>query len=71
MTPIDLVMICVTAFAAVFLLLTLVALLMRVINLLFPARRSAEADTAAVAAVATVFAALYPGARITKIEEQK
>ena len=71
MTPLDLVMICVTAFAAVFVLLAAVALLMKVINLLFPAGRSAEPDPAALAAVAAVIGTLYPGARITNIEEEK
>jgi len=65
----DLLYICITAFAAVFVVLTVLALLMRLILALFPERDGD--DAAVVAAVTAVALTLYPGTRVTKIEEQE
>jgi hypothetical protein len=66
----DLLTICATAFAAVFLLLAVLALVMRLIQVVFP-EKEIVADAAIMAAVATVMQTVYPGTRITRVEEQK
>lgn len=66
----DLLLICASAFAAVFLLLTVLALIMRGIILVFP-QKAATTDTAMVAAVASVVTTMYPGTQVTKVEEIK
>jgi hypothetical protein len=63
----DLFIICGSAFIAVFALLSLLAVMIRVIMLLFP-EKEAETDTAVIAAVAATLESLYPGTRITKLE---
>ena len=68
MGSMDLVYICASAFAAVFFLLMVLAIVMRVIIVVFP-QREAKADAAVLAAVATVAASVYPGTKITKVEE--
>ena len=64
----DLITISIAAFSAVFVLLSLLALMMRLIIFLFPERQK-TANAAIVAAVAATFKTLYPGTKITKIEE--
>ena len=64
----ELLMVCASAFIAVFLLLALMALVMRIIIILFP-QSAIGADAATIAAVASVISAAYPGTRITKVEE--
>ena len=54
---------------AVFLLLSLLAGLMQLITLIFPERKSSVEPTL-VAAISSSVAVLYPGARVTKIEEK-
>lgn len=65
----DLLMICFTAFAAVFLLLTLLAVVMQLITLVFPAVKH-RADAATVAAIQAAFQRIWPGANVTRIEEK-
>lgn len=60
---------CGIAFAAVFLLLTVLAVLMRAITAVFPLR-TPRTDPAITAAIATAVAILAPGARVTRIEEE-
>lgn len=60
---------CVASFVTVFTLLTFLALAMRVITLIFPQRASA-ADAVTVAAISAAVNATYPGARLTRIEEE-
>jgi len=64
----DLLLICVSSFAAVFLLLSALALVMRALIALFP-QRTGLTDTAMLAAVAAAVSAAHPGAAITRIEE--
>lgn len=72
MESMDLPIICVSAFAAVFLLLSVLAGVMRIIIILFPEKtHSADADAAVIAAAASVVSSLYPGSSITRIEELK
>lgn len=63
-----LAVVCLTAFAVVFLVLAVLAAAMRTITIAFPER--AGLDAATVAAVSGAVAALVPGARITSIEEE-
>ena len=70
MESLDLLAICASSFTAVFLLLTLLALVMRLIIVLFP-EEEAVGDVVPIAAVSTVMQTLYPGTKITKIEELK
>jgi hypothetical protein len=60
---------CLTAMAAVFLLLGFLALVMEIITRLFPVRAQAI-DPYVVAAVANAVATVVPGARVTRIEEE-
>lgn len=66
----NLLVICVSAFAAVFLLLALLAVVMRVITAIFPVVNRVK-DAAWVAAMSAAVATLYPGTKITKVEEIK
>ncbi|MBM4161506.1 MAG: hypothetical protein FJ217_10445 [Ignavibacteria bacterium] len=67
MSP-DLLWICSIAFIAVFIVLSLIAVVMRGIMMLFPDRKGKD-DAAVIAALSTVLQTTYPGTRITKIEE--
>ena len=66
----DLLLICTSAFVAVFMLLTLLALVMRIIIVLFP-QKADETDAAILGALASVMSTLHPGTKITKVEEIK
>jgi len=66
----ELITICTSAFIAVFVILSLLALLMRLIIVIFPSKEVKE-DTAVIAAITTVVNKFYPGTKITKVEEVK
>ena len=66
----DLLTLCGTAFVAVFVLLIVLALAIRAVTALLPGRPAGEEDEVLVAAVATAVAVVYPGARVTRIEEK-
>ncbi len=70
MVPTDLTMICGIAFLIVFLILALLAFFMRIIMLIFPIK-AAGSDPVVIAAVATTVQAVFPGTKITKLEEKK
>jgi len=59
---------CILSFLAVFILLGILAVLMRVITALFPEGGKAD-DTPVIAAIHTAVAVKFPGARVTRIEE--
>jgi hypothetical protein len=61
---------CLTAMAAVFLLLGFLAVVMDVTTRLFPVREQ-TIDPYLVAAVANAVTTVVPGARVTRIEEEK
>lgn len=65
----NLVSACGIAFAAVFMLLAVLAGLMQLITLVFPERRAAV-DPIVVAAISSTVASVYPGSRVTRIEEK-
>ncbi len=66
----ELFTICISAFLAVFVLLAVLALVMRIIIVVFPSRKIGS-DAAMVAAVTTVMQSVYPGTKVTKVEEIK
>ena len=70
MEPQNLFVICASAFAAVFLLLAFLSLVMRIIITVFPQQLSKN-DAAVLAAVAATVSAVYPGTKITRFEEIK
>ncbi len=69
MSPTAFSFICVSAFLWVFLILCLLALLMWLLMRIFPFEDSGP-DSAVVAALATVQQIVYPGLKISKIEEK-
>ena len=66
----DLLIICLSAFIAVFLILVVLSVIMRVITAVWP-EKIKQADSAVIAAIHTTYNAIYPGTKITKIEEEK
>ena len=69
MADTNLLTVCGTAFVAVFVLLAILALVIRLITLAFPLRWERD-DAALAAAISTVAATVYPGVRVTRIEEE-
>ncbi|MEW6411781.1 MAG: hypothetical protein AB1483_04815 [Candidatus Zixiibacteriota bacterium] len=68
----DLLVICISAFFVVFLVLTFLALVMRTIMAVFPEKVvKLKTDSAYLAAIASVISTIYPGTKITKVEEIK
>jgi len=65
----NLLVICVSAFFAVFLLLSFLAVVMRVLTIACPEKVAVGTDPAMIAAVTTAVSVLYPGTMITKVEE--
>jgi len=70
MNSTDLLSICIAAFVGVFLLLAILAALMRLILVLFP-ESAKKFDAAILAAISMTAQANYPGTKVTKIEEIK
>jgi hypothetical protein len=70
MESLELLVVCASAFVGVFLLLMVLALVMRLIIVIFPERESVG-DSAMIAAVSTVLQTYYPGMKITNVEEIK
>ena len=62
--------VCGLAFLIVFLLLSFLAVVMHLITEAFPEREVAL-EPAMVAAISSTVATLIPGARVTRIEEEK
>lgn len=65
----DLLVICATAFTAVFLLLSMLAAVMRLLIAVFP-EEQAGIDGATVAAVSAAVTSAFPGTKVTNIEEE-
>jgi hypothetical protein len=66
----DLLLVCVSAFASVFVLLTVLALVMRALIVVFPEKATTN-DAAVLAAVTAAVSAAYPGAKIANIREER
>ena len=69
----NLAMVCVSSFVGVFFVLIFLAVAMQLIMYIFPDKKiEAGSDQAALyAAITSTYARLYPGTRISKIEEIK
>ena len=65
----NLLAVCSLAFLVVFLLLSILALAQQWITNVFP-ERIAAVDAVVVAAISTAVASVYPGARVSRIEEE-
>ena len=70
MNPPDLLVVCLSAFAAVFLLLSFLAVVMRFLITAFP-EKVASIDSATIAAISAAAAYTFPGTKVTKVEEIK
>ncbi|UCG85345.1 MAG: hypothetical protein JSW71_15605 [Gemmatimonadota bacterium] len=66
----DLLMVCVSAFSAVFVLLALLAIAMRGLIAVFP-EKAATTDQAVLAALTSVASVVFPGFKITRVEEER
>ena len=66
---INLLMVCTAAFAAVFVLLSLMAAAMRLLIIVYPAELRAAHDPALIAAITTTMSVTHPGTTVTKIKE--
>jgi len=69
----QLLFICLSSLLAVFVLLTILAVTMRVLVAVFPEtlEKLATSDAALLAAITTAVASIFPGMRVTKVEEEK
>lgn len=65
----NLLLVCLNAFAAVMVLLTLLTLAMRALITVFPEKKPASEDKALVTALNMALDKASPGARVTRIEE--
>ena len=66
----NLLIICISSFIAVFILLTILAIVMKGIIVIFP-QKEAKTDAVVIAALATAISSVYPGTKITNIKEIK
>jgi uncharacterized membrane protein YqjE len=66
----DLLAMCALAFLAVFFLLSILALVMKLITKIYPAKED-KFDAAVLSAIATTYNSIYPDYKITKVEEIK
>ncbi len=64
----DLISICGSAFLGVFIVLSLIALIMRLILKLFPYKEE-TADQAVIAAISSAYNKVFPDKKIIRIEE--
>jgi hypothetical protein len=65
----SLFIVCTAAFAAVFVLLSFMAVAMRLLIMAYPAELRASHDAALVAAITTTMDVTHPGTTVTKIKE--
>ena len=70
MGPNELLHICGIAFLMVFVILAVLAVVMRLIIVIFP-EKLAGTDAATIAAVTAAVQTVFPGTKITTIKEQK
>lgn len=66
----ELLLICGVAFLMVFIILALLALSMRIIILVFPEKK-VKIDASMIAAVTAAVQTIFPGTKVTKVEEEK
>ena len=70
---INLFMICVSSFVGVFCVLVFLAVAMQLIMYIFPEKKieTGSDDAVLYAAITSAYARMYPGTRVSKIEEIK
>ena len=68
MTPPNLLVICLSAFVAVFVLLGFLATVMRLLMAVYP-QKAGGIDSATIAALTAAAAFAFPGTKVTKVEE--
>jgi Na+-transporting methylmalonyl-CoA/oxaloacetate decarboxylase gamma subunit len=66
----NLLAVCGLAFGSVFLLLAILAGVIRLVTVVFPERPGRRIDPPVVAALGATAAVVYPGARVTRIVEE-
>jgi len=68
----NLFLVCLSSFVGVFFVLTFLAVAMSLITVMFPVKEEAAPDDMPLyAAINSTYARLYPGTKISKIEEIK
>jgi hypothetical protein len=69
----QLLFVCLSSLLAVFVLLTILAVTMRILVAVFPEtlKKLATSDSALLAAITTAVTSIYPGMRVTRVEEEK
>lgn len=69
----QLLFVCLSSLLAVFVLLAILAITMRLLVAAFPEtlEKLGKSDVAVLAAISTAVASLYPGMTVTKVEEEK
>ena len=70
MEPTSLVLITITAFFMVFLILAVLSLVMMLIIFIFP-EKEPQTDAATLAALTAAVQCIFPGTKISKVEEEK
>ncbi len=70
MEPTSLVFISIIAFFMVFLILAVLALVMRLIISIFPEKK-VQIDSATMAALTAAVQSIFPGTKITRVKEEK
>jgi len=70
MNSTEMLVICGVAFFSVFMLLLLIAVVMRLIIFIFP-EKALKTDAAMLAAVSGAVQSIFPGTKIKNIEEKK
>ena len=69
MSSASILSVCIAAFILIFILLSVLSGMMRLLTYLIPPIETE--DNAAIAAIATVYHSIYPGMKVTKIKETK
>ena len=69
----QLLYVCLSSLLAVFVLLTVLAVAMRILVAVFPevVEKLAESDAALLAAISATITNMYPGLKVTRVEEEK
>jgi uncharacterized membrane protein len=69
----QLLFVCLSSMLAVFVLLTVLAIVMRILVAVFPetVEKLAKSDAALLAAISATITTMYPGLKVTRVEEEK
>ena len=67
MAPTSILSVCVAAFILIFMLLSLLSVMMRLLTFLFPPID--KEDSATIAAITAAYHSIYPDSKVTRIKE--